>query len=137
MHALAAGEQCSALTRMHTCTHAQTHTGTPYYQKITSGTCASAGLKPITNMDECNAAVSVYTSYNAGQIKAQVSTMRPRPEGYYDATSVGDDNIQNKYWLATNQANVGNGADSSRHHICKGERSDIRMHTCTLNCIIS
>ena len=84
------------------------HTGQTPYQKITSGTCASKGMKPITEQSECNAAAPYITS---AETKSKVTTRANRPEGCYE--------LHGRFWLATNKANVGNGASGSRHPICK------------------
>ena len=86
------------------------------YKKIVSGSCSSNGMQPITSTQECNAAaqaIGIQDSTGTGAIETEDSSEngKPRPEGcyvYYDLL-----------WLAINPANKGNGADSTRHPICK------------------
>ena len=64
-------------------------------------------MLPITSIQECNAAAKAIGNTDTTATQTNNS---PRPEGCYD----------NGYlWLAINPENQGNGADSTRHPICK------------------
>ena len=65
-------------------------------------------MQPITSTQECNAAAQAIG--NSGTTATDTMNF-PRPDGCYEK----DGNL----WLSLNQRNVGNGADSTRHPICK------------------
>ena len=75
--------------------------------KIFSGTCSSNSMQPITSIQECNLAAQAIGNPS---ITAKETETSPRPEGCYDNGGL---------WLAINPVNKGNGADSTRHPICK------------------
>ena len=78
------------------------------YSKIASGTCSSNGFFPVTTFNECNVAAAAISNADTSATEALGT---PRPEGCYDN--------DNQLWLATNTANIGNGADGSRFPICR------------------
>jgi hypothetical protein len=78
------------------------------YTKITSGTCSSNGLLPITALDECNAAAAQIG--NADTSAVTTNSDESRPEGCYDNGNL---------WLATHASNIGNGVDGLRLPICR------------------
>ena len=78
------------------------------YTKITSGTCSSNGLLPITALDECNAAAAQIG--NADTSADTTNSDESRPEGCYDNGNL---------WLATHASNIGNGVDGLRLPICR------------------
>ena len=77
------------------------------YVKIFSGTCSSNGMQHITTIQECNSAAQAIGNPD---ITATETEDAARPEGCYDNGNL---------WLAINPVNKGNGADSTRHPICK------------------
>ena len=83
------------------------HKNSGPYRKILSGSCSSNGMQPITTFQECNVAAKAIGNPDINASEAESS---PRPEGCYD---------NGRLWLATNPVNKGNGADLSRHPICK------------------
>ena len=116
MHTQKHGTHTHGMHSAHACMH--TGSSAAPYQKITSGTCASKGMKPITEQSECNAAAPFITS---AETKSEVTTRANRPEGCYE--------LHGRFWLATNKANVGNGASGSRHPICKQQGANTHTHT--------
>ena len=83
------------------------HKKTGPYRKFFSGSCTFPGWEPITNIDECNVAAQDIGNMDT---TATITENSPRPEGCYDNGNL---------WLAINPMNKGNGADSTRHPICK------------------
>ena len=77
------------------------------YRRISSGSCGSNGMQPITSFQECNIAAQAIGYVD---LTASEAVDSPRPEGCY---------YNGRLWLATNPVNKGNGADSSRKPICK------------------
>ena len=65
-------------------------------------------MQPITSIQECNVAAKAIVKYDTTATETEDS---PRPEGCYDKNG--------NVWLAINPVNKGNGADSTRHPICK------------------
>ena len=90
-------------------------TGAPTAQHILvrSGSCVDAGLLPINDVSECeNAAVPL----DFADTTVTTTTATGRPEGCYLYKSAS-------LWLASNTANVGNGAQkndgNTRYPICQ------------------
>ena len=79
------------------------------YRKIFSGSCRSNGMQPITSIQECNFAAKATGKWHSDTTVTETEDS-PLPEGCYD---------NGKLWLAINPVNKGNGADSTRHPICK------------------
>ena len=84
------------------------------YRVISSGTCASAGLRPITLGSTCEAAAA---ALKLSDTTAERHKSTPRPEGCYWLAS------KQLLYLSTDSANKGNGAETSsgsetRHPIC-------------------
>ena len=80
------------------------------YRKQASGTCASHGMLAITTIAECDAAAAALSN---ADVTSTPTSMTPRPEGCYDN---GDG-----LWLATNEANAGNGVGvgEAQNLICR------------------
>ena len=77
------------------------------YKKIFTGSCSSNGMQVITSIQECNVAAQEIGNTDTA---ATITENSPRPEGCYDNGNL---------WFAINPMNKGNGADSTRHPICK------------------
>lgn len=91
------------------------------YRIVESGTCASAGMIPITQSGACETAAA---ALRLSDKTASATSQTPRPEGCY-------------WWkgsslqLSTNSANRGNGAASTRHPICASRSNRKRKSAST------
>ena len=92
------------------------------YRLIRSGTCASAGLRPITLSSTCEAAAAALKLFD---ITVDTTDNTPRPEGCYLHQGT-------RLWLATNSANKGKGAETSAgstpadcHPICTASGASV------------
>jgi hypothetical protein len=63
---------------------------------------------PIKTVNECNQAAA---EIGEADTSADITENVPRPEGCYG--------LNGEIWLATNDANIGNGGDGSRFPICR------------------
>jgi len=81
------------------------------YEKIVKGTCQGAGLFPIEDLSACAAAAFALGYFDA-RTKIYSGGLR-RPEGCYLHGG--------RVWLATNEANVGNGVINGIEPICSSE----------------
>jgi hypothetical protein len=83
------------------------------YSKITSGTCSSNGLLPITTLNECGKAAAAIGNADTS---ATTTSRTPRPEGCYD-----DGHLYDGLYLATDTSNIGNGVDEAhaRFPLCR------------------
>ena len=85
--------------------------GTGKYRVVTSGSCASAGLNPITLKVACGVAAQTLGLSDSTPTK---TTSTSRPQGC--SLSGGS-----MLYLATNSANEGNGADGLYRPICEAK----------------
>ena len=81
------------------------------YSKITSGTCSSNGFFPVTTLNECSVAAAAIGYADGYRLSAIEKTGTQRPDGCYEKNG--------ELWLATNTANIGNGAGESWFPICR------------------
>jgi hypothetical protein len=129
-------DEAEGLMRQPICdTDAPVVMGSSKYQMLSNGSCASSGLAPVREQDECEAAARDLALEHVGGLledTAIVANLADSPEGCYYFWNSADSTAT--LWLNTNPSAEGRGAEASesdrgllRQPICRGEDAKVRV----------